>query len=155
MYAMRSRCFGSMFAWILKMKPENCSSLGSMNLPADGRPCGGGAWCRNPLRISSTPKLFIALPKNTGVVRPARISSLSNSAPAMSSISSSSVILAKVSSGTRSFTKSSKMSPTSTGAMYAPPVVRSNKCTCLAKRSNTPLKSAPSPIGQFTGNGLS
>ena len=155
MYAMRSRCFGSMFAWILKMKPENASSLGSINSPPTSRPCGGGAWCRKPLRISSTPKLFIALPKNTGVVFPLRISALSNAAPAISSISSSSVTLAKVASGTRSLTKSSVMLPTSTGAMYAPPVVRSNKCTCLAKRSNTPLNSAPSPIGQFTGNGLS
>ena len=136
------------------MNPEKSSLSGSTISSPEARPLGGGACSRNPCRISSTPKLFIALPKKTGVVRPARISASSNSAPAISSISSSSVTFPRMPSGTRSFTKSSEMSPTSTGAMYAPPVVRSNRCTCLFSRSYTPLKSFPSPIGQFTGNGF-
>ena len=40
--AMRSRCFGSMFAWILKMKPENCGCSGAMSVEVPFAPSADG-----------------------------------------------------------------------------------------------------------------
>ncbi|MCY1438014.1 hypothetical protein D9M71_541960 [compost metagenome] len=67
MKAMRSRCFGSMFAWILKMKPENFSSTGSTVRSLATRASGRGAQSTTASRTWSTPKLPSAVPKNTGV----------------------------------------------------------------------------------------
>ena len=88
---MRSRCAGFMLAWILKMKPEKFGSVGSTTWPASSwRACGGREYSRNLARKDSTPKLFIADPKNMGVSSPARTLSRSNSSPATSSSSRSS-----------------------------------------------------------------
>jgi len=43
MKAMRSRCLGSMFAWILNTKPENFSSTGSITRSWAARDSGIGA----------------------------------------------------------------------------------------------------------------
>src|ERR1051325_4090728 len=67
MKATRSRCFGSMFAWILKMNPENPGCSGEISTPAITRGLGGGECFRNPSSRSCTPKLLTALPKKTGV----------------------------------------------------------------------------------------
>jgi hypothetical protein len=61
--AMRSRCFGSMLAWILKTKPETLSSR-RLDLAAGrwmGRACG--ALSPRPRSNSPTPKLLTAEPK--------------------------------------------------------------------------------------------
>jgi hypothetical protein len=71
MKAMRSRCFGSMLAWILKMKPEKAGFSGAISVPAMTRGLGAGECFRKPSSNSCTPKLFTPLPKKTGVVLPA------------------------------------------------------------------------------------
>ena len=63
---MRSRCFGSMFAWILNTKPVNGASAGSTMRVPPSRGCGGGAHSISACRISCTPKLLMPEPKNTG-----------------------------------------------------------------------------------------
>ncbi len=70
--AMRSRCCGSMFAWILNTNPENFSSYGSIVRVVASRGCGGGACSTNSSSSSRTPKLLMAEPKNTGVSSPRR-----------------------------------------------------------------------------------
>ena len=56
-----------MFAWILKMKPENSDRSGGIDVPA----MTGAAWARanvlrKPSSNSCTPKLLTALPKKHG-----------------------------------------------------------------------------------------
>ena len=79
--AMRSRCAGSMFAWILKTKPENAGESGSTSPVAVLRGSGAGASSRKRFRNGSTPKSLIALPKKTGVIAPARNASRSKAWP--------------------------------------------------------------------------
>ena len=50
--AMRSRCFGSILAWILKINPENFGSSGSTMRTVASRGFGAGAQSINELRIS-------------------------------------------------------------------------------------------------------
>ena len=61
--ATRSRCWGSMFAWILNAKPVKAGSVGSMSRRRVCRGCGGGAYLTKSSSSSATPKLFIAEPK--------------------------------------------------------------------------------------------
>ncbi len=72
MNAMRSRCCGSMFAWILNTKPVSLSSLGVDLALLVSRGSGAGACFAKCASSSSTPKLEIAEPKNTGVCLPSR-----------------------------------------------------------------------------------
>ena len=88
--AIRSRCLGSIFAWILNTKPENFSSSASTWRSAVSRGWGAGAHAVKPSNIWSTPKLPSAVPKNTGVSSPAKNSSWSNSCDAPTTSSSSS-----------------------------------------------------------------
>ena len=72
---MRSRCLGSMLAWILNTKPENFGSFGQH--PARPPPAGRArapATVRRASNSDCTPKLLTAEPKNTGVCFPARYS---------------------------------------------------------------------------------
>ena len=87
--AMRSRWAGSMFAWILKTKPVNGCSDGATERTVASRSRGAGAQSTSAERISRTPKLLIAEPKNTGVCTPERNSSRLNGfdAPCTSSTS--------------------------------------------------------------------
>ena len=85
--AMRSRCCGSIFAWILNTKPVNAGSLGSTSrvLPfakTASRGCGGGAQSTSARSTSRTPKLLMPEPKNTGDCWPLRNSSKEKTAPA-------------------------------------------------------------------------
>jgi len=64
--AMHERWLGSMLAVILKMKPVNFGSSGSTILSSAFVGRGEGAISTKQLRSSCTPKLFSALPKNTG-----------------------------------------------------------------------------------------
>ncbi|MDR6355338.1 hypothetical protein Q3H58_002009 [Pseudomonas psychrotolerans] len=57
MKAMRSRCLGSMFAWILNTKPENFSSTGSTVRSWAARDSGRGAQSTTASSTWSTPKL--------------------------------------------------------------------------------------------------
>ena len=70
--ATRSRWSGSMFAWILKTKPEKSARAGSIGPAAGLARAGAGASSRKRSRNGSTPKFVSALPKNIGVCRPAR-----------------------------------------------------------------------------------
>ncbi len=72
MKAMRSRCAGSMFAWILNTKPVSFGSPGSTTRSRAARDSGGGEYRVKLRSSSSTPKLLMAEPKNTGVCFPAR-----------------------------------------------------------------------------------
>ena len=67
-----------MFAWILNTKPEKAASVGCTVRSVPSRDWGGGAHSTSASRISRTPKLLIAEPKNIGVCRPARKRSRSN-----------------------------------------------------------------------------
>ena len=69
---MRSRCLGSMLAWILKMKPVNFDSSGATIREEVSRGLGLGAMSTKVSSISCTPKLLTALPKNTGANLPSR-----------------------------------------------------------------------------------
>ena len=62
-----------MFAWILKTKPENVGASGA-SVPADvdARRAAAAPASTKRSRNGSTPKLVIALPKNTGVSSPAQ-----------------------------------------------------------------------------------
>ena len=63
---MRSLCFGSIFACILKIKPVSFSSSGFTTLELAFTGLGRGAIFIKISSISWMPKLFTALPKNTG-----------------------------------------------------------------------------------------
>ncbi len=67
MKAMRSRWFGSMFAWILNTKPVIFGSVGATARVSASWPRGGGATSASPSIRSRTPKLRKAEPKKTGV----------------------------------------------------------------------------------------
>ena len=71
-FALTFAQVGLMFACILKTNPVNRSSVGLMGPSALGRGCGAGARSTSARRNGSSPKLFRALPKNTGVCEPAR-----------------------------------------------------------------------------------
>src|SRR6266496_4444425 len=142
MNAMRSRCFGSIFACILKMNPENPGCSGDISTPAITRDLGGGECFRNPSSKSCTPKLLIALPKNTGVVVSASTAASSHSCPACSSISSSSTVRWKVASSSRPRMISSCNPPTCTGdrkstRLNSSHVEISYAVFCLKKKKNT------------------
>src|SRR5471032_1809018 len=115
--ATRSRWRGSMFAWILKTKPVKRSSVGSTTPVSLGRACGCGASSTSVRRNGSRPKFVIALPKNTGVWRPARYSSRSNGVPAARITSSDSRKCAYVLSPISARASGSSRSETSTGAI--------------------------------------
>ena len=84
--ATRSRCFASMFAWILNTNPVNCSSVGSNETGRSIRAAPArGASSRNSRRNGSTPKFVSALPKNTGDSSPESTAASSNGCPASSS----------------------------------------------------------------------
>ncbi|MNG02558.1 hypothetical protein D3C84_855900 [compost metagenome] len=87
MKAIRSRCLGSMFAWILNTKPLNFSSTGSTVRSLATRASGLGAQSTTASSTWSTPKLPKAVPKNTGVNWPSMNSCWLNSwqAPCTSS----------------------------------------------------------------------
>jgi len=99
---MRSRCAGSMFAWILNTKPLNFGWVGSRGPSLVWREVGAGASSRKASRKGRTPKFVIALPKNMGVMRPASLLARSNTSPPMSSSSMSSRSCASWASGTMS-----------------------------------------------------
>ena len=73
-----SRCFGSIFAWILKTKPAIFCSSGFTKRVSDSFGLGAGAISTKQSSNSLTPKLFKAEPKKTGCKFPARYCSLSN-----------------------------------------------------------------------------
>ena len=147
---MRSRCLGSMLAWILKTKPLNGASAGSTMRGPPSRDCGGGAQSISACRISWTPKLLMPEPKNTGDCRPARNSSRSNGelAPRIKSTSRRS---ADISSGNNSSSRGLSrptMFSLSSLRRSSPGVKRTRRSCC---KSNTPRKVLPMPIGQLTG----
>ena len=72
MKAMRSRCAGSMLAWILKTKPLSLDSSLVTSREVVARGPGAGALSTKASSSGVTPKLLIAEPKNTGVCSPAR-----------------------------------------------------------------------------------
>ena len=88
--AMRSRCAGSMLAWILKTTPENFFSSGVTTRCMAARGAGAGARSTSASSTSCTPKLLMAEPKNMGVCLPLRNSSRLNSGDAPFNSSSSS-----------------------------------------------------------------
>ena len=139
-----------MLACNLKMKPAKGASGSRSPWLVRAAP-GEGASSTKLLRKCSTPKLFMAEPKNTGVSSPARKAEASNSgmAPWMSSTSSRS--LAARSLPTRSSRRGSSRPAVCIGARCLPPEVRSKASTCPVWRSYTPLKSGPSPMGQVSG----
>jgi hypothetical protein len=78
---------GSMFAWILKTKPLKRGWSGWMIAIAGAGALAGCECSRKPSSRSCTPKLFMALPKKTGVVVPAESTAgASKSGPAPSSM---------------------------------------------------------------------
>ncbi len=88
--AMRSRCAGSILAWILNTTPLNLGSVGCTVRCKAGLGPGGGARSTSASSTSRTPKLLIAEPNSIGVCCPARkaASSKAGEAPETSSSSS-------------------------------------------------------------------
>ncbi len=84
---MRSRCDGSMLAWILNTTPVNLGSSGRTSRCIAGRGPGDGARLTSASSTSCTPKLLMAEPKNIGVWRPSRKASSSNEGAAAPSSS--------------------------------------------------------------------
>ncbi len=82
--AMRSRCAGSMLAWILKTTPVNLPSCGETSRWIAARGLGAGASSASASSTSCTPKLLMAEPKKTGVCFPARKAAWSKSGEAPS-----------------------------------------------------------------------
>mmetsp|Transcript_5583 Transcript_5583/g.10557 ORF Transcript_5583/g.10557 Transcript_5583/m.10557 type:complete len:206 (-) Transcript_5583:504-1121(-) len=111
--------------------------------------------CRNFLRKSSTPKLFIAEPKNMGVCSSLSTLSLSSGLMIPSNSSTSSISF-RYSLSPIAFSRSGS-SKAMVGRLVALPVrsPRSNKCTVRSERSRTPWNSAPSPMGHTTGKHVS
>ncbi|MNC85256.1 hypothetical protein D3C83_08460 [compost metagenome] len=72
MKATRSRCPGSILAWILNTTPENFGSTGSTVRCRARRGRGGEANSTKASSTSFTPKLLIAEPKKSGVCLPSR-----------------------------------------------------------------------------------
>ena len=87
--AMRSRWLASILACILNTKPENAVSVGVTVRRVASRASGAGAHSSSASRISRTPKLLIAEPKNTGVCLPLRKAARSNGFEAPSTSSTS------------------------------------------------------------------
>ncbi len=140
--AIRSRCRGSMFAWILNTKPEKPGA----SAPARrSRSCGrgGGASSTKRSRNGSTPKLFMALPKNTGVTSPGRNTSRSNGCAALSSSASSS-ISRRARSPRASHHQIVRVVRSVMGARRAPDGGPLEGQQLAVQRSTTPMKLAPS-----------
>ena len=72
MNAKRSRCFGSILAWILNTKPDILASFGLTNLVSESFGLGDGAIAIKQSKSSLTPKLFNAEPKKTGCSFPSK-----------------------------------------------------------------------------------
>ena len=139
-----------MFAWILNTKPENGDSVGRTVRAVPSRGCGGGAHSTSAFRISCTPKLLMPEPKNTGDCRPARNSARSNGELALR-ISSTSWRSAGISPGNSASSRGlarPSMSSASSVRRSSPGVKRTSR-SC--RRSNTPRKVLPMPIGHVTG----
>ena len=139
--AMRSRCRGSMFAWILKTNPEKPGSVGCDHPPA--RPCagrGGGGVLEEGIEQELHAEVVdgAAEEDRRQFAREDRCVRRT-SAPAPSSISSSSTTC-----GVGLGAQSARATTGRTGRGRrrargtAPPAVRSKKCTCLPWRSKTP-----------------
>mmetsp|Transcript_24838 Transcript_24838/g.63010 ORF Transcript_24838/g.63010 Transcript_24838/m.63010 type:complete len:247 (-) Transcript_24838:818-1558(-) len=121
--AMRSLCFGSMFAWSLNTKPVNSLSSGGTESSPLVRGEGGRERSMKRFRNVSTPKLLYPLPNHTGVCFCARTSSMSRGSTISSRISSSSLRLFSRSSGTSSASLgSSSPSISISVAFLAPPL---------------------------------
>ena len=157
MNAIRSRCLGSMLAWILKMKPENLSpSTGTSRERAAG---DGAARLRRdgvleePVEQELDPEVVDRAPEVDGRL-PARPGPPRGRTawPAPSSMASCSPTSAKVESSSLARTAGSSSEATLTGARYAPPGTRSKRWTCLDRRSKTPRNEGPLPSGQTTGD---
>ena len=148
--ATRSRCAGSIFAWILKTTAEHFFSSGLTSRWTEWREPGAGARSTSVFKISRTPKLLMAEPKNTGDWRPAKNSFRSKAGMAFLTKSTS----AKASSNAspkRSFRDGSSRAR----IVLESSVTRSSPA--LKRRiwwlmiSITPAKDLPIPTGQVKG----
>ena len=148
--ATRSRWRGSMLACNLKTKPLKPGRRGSIAPWLDWRATGFWANSKKASKKGRTPKLVIAEPKKTGLSSPPCTSSRSKSAPAPSSSSSSSRARASR-SGSTSSARSGSFQARERSTLCLPRSARANRITCLLRRSITPRKRSPLPIGQLTG----
>ena len=104
MKAMRSRWFGSMFAWILKTKPVILGSSAFTRRPAAACARGLGANSAIASIRSLTPKSLSALPHKTGVRWPSRKAFLSKALRPSTARFNSSIASARSCSGRSSAT---------------------------------------------------
>mmetsp|Transcript_28641 Transcript_28641/g.71303 ORF Transcript_28641/g.71303 Transcript_28641/m.71303 type:complete len:265 (-) Transcript_28641:425-1219(-) len=165
-YASRSRCLGSRFACSLKTKPENSCEVGSTvsassamdpsenssDLASSARGIGGVPISRKESRKSCTPKFVIAEPKKTGVISPriTRAMSSGGISPSRTSTSSRSCAKSSLSASAPSSRGSSRARVSSSSACF-PRTPRPKRCTVPSRRSRTPLKRSPQPIGHSSG----
>ena len=148
--AMRSRCAGSILAWILNTTPLNLGSTGSTTRWMAALAPGCGARSTSASSTSRTPKLLTAEPNSIGVCVPCRKASLSKAgeAPSTSSISS----LAALHSMPKRSALAGLSMPASTSS--SPPRRSSpaaNTRIWSSRRSYTPRKVLPMPTGQVKG----
>ena len=125
---MRSRCAGSMFAWILKTKPLKRPAVGGCGPLSVLRGAGAGARSRKASRNGRTPKLVIAEPKNIGVICPRSLFSRLKASPPTSRSSTSSRSWAS-SAGASTWPMSGESSETARSPTSASPWVPSEEKT--------------------------
>ena len=149
--ATRSRWLGSMFAWILKTKPEKWSLSASIVPVVLCRGRGAGARSTNRSRNGSRPKLVIALPKKTGESLPARNASLSNGVPAVSrrAISSQQLLVAALAEAGAHVGVVEAAGPRGGHALAAVHALETQHLAALAIVD--PEKPGPEPTGQLMG----
>src|SRR6185437_941338 len=148
--ATRSRCAGSMFAWILNTTPVNFGSVGSITrCTASFGPCAG-ARSTSASSTSCTPKLLIAEPKKTGVWPPSRNDSRSNAWEAPCSSSISPFAWTNASPKRASFPGLARPATISSSSTRRSSPGRKTRMRS-ARMSKTPPKRLPMPTGQVKG----
>ena len=149
---MRSRCLGSKLACILNTKPVIFFSSGFTTLTSVALESGVGAKVMKASNNSLTPKLFTALPKNTGDSSPAKYLFTSNLSytPSINSMSCL-ICLASRSPNFLSTNPSFKSSiciSSSSSNLNLPGV---NRFRFFSNKLYTPLKLLPIFMGQLSG----
>ena len=139
-----------MFAWILNTTAENLFSAGLTSRCKALREPGDGASSTKVFRISRTPKLLIAEPKNTGDWRPAKKASRSNAGIAFLLRSTSASAFSR-SVPRRSFRAGSLTSTIACESSVTRSSPALNIRICELAISITPANDLPMPTGQVKG----
>jgi hypothetical protein len=171
--AMRSRCFGSMLAWILKTNAENLSwvtgisrsrsahagSAGSAARAVTGPAAGVARAARSPAKEAVQQELDAEVVHGAAEVDGRLLAGADGGEiEGMAGAVEHRELLGDL--GRRCSRRVSRARPGPRarhvdGRGIFRPGVRSKRCTSRVRRSNTPRKSGPLPSGQMTGDDCS